>query len=70
MFTYWNEHGWAKLNEDLKSAPKVIRLDLPGRKSAKFEEPYYTFIGPDAIQAIKNWLSHRPREADVIFTDQ
>lgn len=59
-FTYWNEHGLEKLKEDLRGDPEMIRIDLPGRKGKKFEKPYYTFIGHDAIRAIRNWLKRRP----------
>jgi len=70
MFTYWNKHGWEKLEEDLKGDPDVIKIDLPGRKGAKFDRPYYTFIGGDAIEAIRNWLPHRPHSTEAIFTSQ
>lgn len=66
MFIYWNENGWKKLREDLPKVEnlrpenRAIKIDLPGRKNMKFEKPYYSFIGHDAIELIKNWLPHRP----------
>ena len=69
-FLWWNSHGWPKLKEDLRDDPEVIRIDLPGRKKVRFEKPYYSFIGRDAIEAVKKWIPHRPENAQAIFTDQ
>ena len=69
-FTWWNLHGWDELNEQLRRGLEIVRVNLPGRKSNKFEKQYYTFLGPDAVQAIKNWQSHRPEGAKAIFVAQ
>ena len=68
--TYWNENGWESLKEHLKQESDIIRVDLPGRKTRKFEKGFYTLLGPDAIQAIRNYLPHRPGGADAIFIAQ
>jgi integrase len=68
-FLWWNAHGYAQLIKDLRGDPSVIKVDLPGRKRRKHVDGYYTFIGGDAIQAIRAWLPHRPEEATEIFTD-
>ena len=70
MFVYWNERGYEDLVSQLKSNPDAIKLDLPGRKAVKFEKPYYTFIGGDAVEAIRQYLKVRPDEAIVIFVNQ
>lgn len=67
---YWGKNGWTKLKEDLKSDPDLIEVDLPGRKMKKFEKPYYTLIGRDAIETLRKWLSHRPKDSPYIFTNQ
>ena len=69
-FVYWNLGGWAKLREDLKGDPDVIRIDLPGRKRAKNKTSFFTFIGGDAIKAIRDYLPLRPQGAEAIFCDQ
>jgi integrase len=66
---YWNQHGWTRLKADLKDDPEVIRVQLAGRKHMRNKRSYYTFLGGDAIQAIKAWLSHRPADATVIFVN-
>jgi integrase len=69
-FIYWSNNGWEKLKQDLNGDPHVIRVDLPGRKKQKNKVPYYTFIGSDAIAAIRDWVKLRPSEASAIFTGQ
>jgi integrase len=76
MFTYWNEHGYDDLIRQLATIQKlpreeqIIRIQLPGRKSNRNKEGFYTFIGADAIDAIRNWLTDRPSDVRTIFTDQ
>jgi integrase len=65
---YWNTHGWPALREALRDDPQVIKIDLPGRKRRKNDRLFYTFLGPDAIAAIRAWLPHRPEEVTAIFT--
>jgi len=67
---YWSNNGWGQLKEDLKGETEVIRVDLPGRKKFKNKAPYYTFIGPDAIAALRDWVKLRPPGAEAIFTGQ
>jgi len=59
-FIFWNENGWEKLLEDLKADQDIIRINLPGRKKKKNRKKFYTYIGGDAISAIRNWLVIRP----------
>jgi len=56
-------------DEPRNGMPHIIKVDLPGRKMLKFEKEYYTFIGPDAIEAVRSWILQRPK-AETIFTDQ
>ena len=67
---YWSVNGWPKLEEDLRGDSDLIEIDLPGRKAKKFEEPYYTLIGRDAIEALRKWLPYRPENTPYIFTNQ
>jgi integrase len=69
-FIYWSNHGLEDLKQALKEDPKIIKIDLPGRKKAKYEKSYYTFIGPDAIEYLKKWMQQRPEDSPAIFTDQ
>lgn len=76
MFKYWNENGYTQLLKDLDAFrydvpdDAVIKIDLPGRKRNKNIKPYYTFIGKDAITALKNYLKRRPDNQPVIFLNQ
>ncbi len=77
MITYWSMNGWDSLHEQLDQ--DIIKIELPGRKSMRNIAPFYTFIGGDAVQAIKAWLLVRaekvkagkiPQESKVIFCTQ
>lgn len=68
-FLWWNCHGWTALREALRNDPQVVKIDLPGRKHQRNDGNYYSFLGPDAIAAIKTWLPHRPADATAIFTN-
>lgn len=68
-FEYWNLNGWESLKKQLKDDPKVLRVDLPGRKKVRNIRPYYTLLGGDAIEAIKNWLQHRSETVPIYHPD-
>jgi len=55
-FEYWNLHGWEALKKDLEKDFKVIQVHLPGRMSMR---PFHTYIGGDAVEAIRKCLPHR-----------
>ena len=69
-FDYWNRNGWEDLREALKGKSDVVKIRLPGRKLNR--KPYYTFIGGDAIKAIRDYLPTRPDDAEeeAIFYSQ
>jgi len=67
---YWSNTGAAKLEEDLKSDPEYVRVDLRGRKSMKNIRPYYTILMGDALVELKKWMAERPRSAKAIFIQQ
>lgn len=67
-FLYWNAHGYTALMAELRDDPRVVKVELPGRKGRKNAYSYYTFLGGDAITAIRAWLLHRPEGAMAIFT--
>jgi integrase len=69
-FEYWNLNGWLSLREQLRGEPEVIRIDLPGRKKTRNKQQYYTFIGRDAIDAIRAYIPRRPEGATAIFCNQ
>ncbi len=58
-FEHFNFHGWKQIEEPLKRDAPRIRIDLPGRKHARMERPFYSFIGRDSIDALKRYLKFR-----------
>lgn len=67
-FLYWNRHGYEQLTAALRDDPRVVKVELPGRKGRKNAYSYYSFLGSDAIAAVRKWLPHRPEDATAIFT--
>jgi len=61
-FAYWNENGKTNLIEQLKGDPEAVKILLPGRKLTRNKESFYTFIGKDAIDAIRHYQREREKE--------
>jgi hypothetical protein len=39
-----------------RESKRILRLSLPGRKKKRNEQPYYTWIGRDALESVKQYL--------------
>lgn len=59
-FIYWNQNGYESLKNQLRDNLDIIKIDLPGRKKGRNVKPFFTFIGTDAIDAIRDYLKERP----------
>jgi len=66
----WSREGLQSLRDQIQRGVHPVRIDLPGRKQGRNRRPYYTFIGRDAVDALKVWLRLRPRGTDDIFVNQ
>jgi len=51
---YVNEHHVDYVWDEVRKGSRMIRLRMPGRKQNRNIKPYYTFIGGDAVDALKN----------------
>ena len=67
---YWSMNGWDSLVRQLDRGATLVRVDLPGRKRRRNVQPYYTFIGTDAIAALRDYLRLRGRKPGAIFLGQ
>jgi len=69
-FQHWNLNGWEELEDALRGKPEVIKIRLPFRKMNR--NPFYTFIGGDAIEAIRKYIPTRPTDVkrQAIFYTQ
>ena len=65
---YWSDNGLDSLLDQL-GRERYIKVDLPGRKKQRNVTPYYTFLGRDAIEALKRWVEIRP-DGDSVFNTQ
>jgi hypothetical protein len=59
---YVQQHCAESIVKAIKDDEKVCKLELPGRKSQRNESPFYTFIGHDALQSLKEYFEE-PRYA-------
>jgi len=67
---YWSQNGWESLQRQISEGRDIVKIELPGRKKSRKRQPYHTFIGGDALDAVKNWLQYRPTGAKAIFTNK
>jgi integrase len=66
-----NQNGWESLKQQLDDKAHPIRIDLPGHKKARNVRAYHTYVGGDAIEALRNYVdNHRPKDAKVIFPNR
>jgi integrase len=66
----WSNTGYQSLRLQLESGTYPIKVALPGRKMARNKRPYYTFLGRDAVNALKLYMKHRPEGCPAIFVNQ
>lgn len=57
--------------DEVRKGKRTIKLDMPGRKSARNVRSYYTFIGVDAVEALKrHFASLGWQKDDVLFKNE
>lgn len=67
-FIHWNQTGLESTLKQLRDKPEgPIRIELPGRKSSKNIENFYTFFGSDAVDRLSKYLKHRGNKPGPIF---
>lgn len=68
---YINEHHAGYVWDEVRKGSRLIKLRMPGRKQNRNVRPYYTFIGSDAIDALKNLFHSRgwKREKYLFVTE-
>jgi len=54
---YVNEKLSHHIINEVKAGKDLVMLTIPGRKSTENEKPFYTFIGRDAIEALKKYFN-------------
>lgn len=57
---FFNVYGFESLLRQLEDRVRPVKVDLPGRKKLKNVKPYYSFLGKDAVDALRVWLRERP----------
>ncbi len=65
---YWNMYGLTQLQQDLRGSAEAVKVSLPcGRKQSENEKGFYTWLGGDALDALRKWMEKRPQDAETIF---
>jgi integrase len=67
---YWSMNGLDKLKNQLARGEGHIKATLPGRKRSKNKKHFYTWIGYDAVEAIRDYLKVRGSKPGPIFLNQ
>jgi len=68
---YINTHHADYVFDEVRKNRQIIRLGLPGRKQSRNIYPYYTFIGADAIEALRQLFYSRGWKRDsVLFRNE
>lgn len=53
---YFSNNGYPSYREQVDRGDKVIIIDLPGRKAARFKTNFYSMINGDAADAIEHYI--------------
>jgi len=64
---YINENHAVHVWDEVRRGARVIRLVMPGRKSKRNIQPYYSFIGLDAIELLKRVFHSRGWKRDAVL---
>ena len=64
----WSNNGWENLRDQLDKGADIIKVELPGRKSMMNRQSYFTLIGGDALDLLKQYLGPElPEKREAIF---
>lgn len=64
-FMHWDRNGLNELREQLAAHSLLVKINLPGRKKNKNDNPYFTWIGKDAVDAVKQWMRIRHEDSEL-----
>jgi integrase len=62
-----------RIVQQLKSGKLPVRIDSPGRKATENDQPFFTFFGKDAADALVKYFEHErgwPRPGEPIWPDK
>jgi integrase len=63
----WSDEGLEDLKTQLNADAKLVKVSLHGRKGDKNQYNYSTYIGGDALAALKRYLAERGPQPGAIF---
>ena len=66
-FIQWSDTGYADLKKQLDSGASLVKIQLYGRKGDKNDYNYHTYIGGDALEALRKYLKIRGSQPGAIF---
>ena len=60
-FIAWSDTGLPDLRDQLRRGVDPVKVKLHGRKGMKMQYNYYTYIGGDALDALKRYMTYREK---------
>lgn len=66
-FIQWSNTGYEDLMRQLDAGAKLVKISLHGRKGDKNDYNYHTYIGGDALNALKQYLTRRGHSPGAVF---
>jgi len=64
----WSNNEWKNLKDQLDRGADIIKVELQGRRSLTNIRPYFTLIGGDALDLLKQYLGpDLPEDREAIF---
>ncbi len=63
----WSNEGFKELKTQLDAKAELVRVSLHGRKGDRNNYNYTTFIGGDALDALKRYMAERDPQPGAIF---
>lgn len=64
----WSNNEWENLKPQIDKGQDIIKVELQGRKSQKNIRPFFTLIGGDALDLLRQYLGpDLPEDREAIF---
>jgi len=70
---YISNHFAEQIVEAVKTGAEIVQFDMPGRKNFRNQQSYFTFIGHDALDSLKEYFNrtnHWPTAGEPVWSSE